>query len=633
MRNILFCAASLAPIVLSCTPASADDAGDRDEIIVTDSRRDALAEAKAYAESRPGNVDLVPIEEYSQRYAVSLRDALAFTPGAVMQTSFGEDGRLSVRGSGLTQNYHLRGVELILNGVPINAADGFGDFQEMDLLFASHINVLKGSNAFRTGSSSLGGAIEIEGASAKSVDDRFFLRAEGGSFGTSRLHGHVAKDFGKFDALVAGTWQRQDGFRDHAQQRNERLYANFGYDWSDSVETRFGVYLNGIDQEIAGSVSLAQALTNPQGAGAMNISLDQQRDMNTQRAFTTTRFDLGGAGAITIGGSFAHKDLYHPIPIFLLQQSEDYTGFAKYEGAAELGSIPLTWDIGMRYRFTDLDSQVYGNFGGAQGPLFSSSNQQSSRLETYGELRAGVAPGLEAIAGLTYVRTVRDFDDLLNDAEDDRLVFKEPSPRFGLLWRPTQTLQLFANVSASYEPPTFGDLTQSGVAGFTPIKAQDGLTYEFGGRGTLGALSFEAAFFHADLDGEFVAFTVTPNVPAPIFNADDTVHQGVELYARLALVDDWNGVSIKPRIAYTWNDFHFVNDATFGDNRLAGMPTHIGRAEVEFLSGGFRLAPNVIFQTGDNFVDYANTLQSPGHALVGIEASYALRPGVEVFVD
>ena len=64
MRNILFCAASLAPIVLSCTPASADDAGDRDEIIVTDSRRDALAEAKAYAESRPGNVDLVEIDAH-----------------------------------------------------------------------------------------------------------------------------------------------------------------------------------------------------------------------------------------------------------------------------------------------------------------------------------------------------------------------------------------------------------------------------------------------------------------------------------------------------------------------------------------------------------------------------------------
>src|SRR5690606_36660027 len=128
-----------------------------------------------------------------------------------------------------------------------------------------------------------------------------------------------------------------------------------------------------------------------------------------------------------------------------------------------------------------------------------------------------------------YIRTVRDYDDNLNNAEDARLVFTEPSPRFGLLWRPTEALQLFANASASYEAPTFGDLTQSGTVGFTPIDAQDAFTYEIGGRGTIGRLSFEAAFYRADLENEFVAFTVAPNTPAPIFNAEDTIHQGVEL--------------------------------------------------------------------------------------------------------
>lgn len=636
MRTMLLRAASLAPLALpNFTFAFAADVAldATDEVVVTDTRRDALAGAKAFADAQPGNVDLVPVEEYAQRYAVTLRDALAFSPGVVMQPTFGEDGRLSVRGSGLAQNFHLRGVELLVNGVPINAADGFGDFQETDLLFASHINVLKGANAFRTGAASLGGAIEIEGATAKSVDEKYFFRTEGGSWGTSRVNGRVAEDFGKIDALIAGTWQRQDGFRDHSQQRNERLYANFGVDWNETVETRFGVYVNDIDQEIPGAVSLADALDNPRVAAPANVAQDWRRDMNTQRAFANTRFDLGDMGALTAGGSFARKNLYHPIPIFLLQQSKDYTGFARYEGAASIAGVPVSWTFGMRYRFTDLDSQVFLNLAGAQGALIGDSSQQSSSVEAYGEIRAEIAPRIEAVAGLNYIRTVRDYDDNLNDREDDRLVFREPSPRFGLLWRPAETVQVFANASASYEPPTFNDLTQAGTAGFTPIEAQDGFTYEAGARGDFGALSFEASYYHANLDGEFVAFTAVPGVPAPIFNAGDTVHAGVEFYARLALVEDWRGVSVSPRIAYAWNDFHFSGDPVYGDNRLAGLPAHIGRAEVELASGGLRLAPNLIFQSGDNFVDYANTLRSPGHVLIGVEASAEVRPGVALFID
>lgn len=639
MRAFLLRALPLAPLTLSClastatqAAASTDIADAVDTVTVTDTRRDALAEAKAAAEARPGNVVLVPVEDYAGRYAVTFRDVLGYTPGVVMQPSFGEDGRLSVRGSGLAQNVHLRGVELLVSGAPINAADGFGDFQEIDLLFASHINVLKGANAFRSGAAGLGGAIEIEGASARTVDERLFLRAEGGSWGTSRLHARAAGAFGKVDALVAGTWQRQDGARDHSQQRNERLYANFGISWNESVETRIGVYVSDIDQELAGALSLSDALDNPRVAAPGNVVNDWRRDVNSQRVFATTSFSVGGT-EVKLGGSYSHKTLFHPVPVLLDQESELYSVFVSYEGGADIGGMPMAWSAGLRYRGTDLDGRVFLNFGGLPGPLIGHSLQRSSSIEAYGEVRAEVLPRLEAIAGAVFVRTVRDYDDLLNDAEDDRLAFSKLSPRFGLLWRANNELQLFANASASFEAPTFLDLTQAGVAGFTPIEAQEGFSYEFGGRGRVGRLSFEAAYYRARLKGEFVAFTVTPGLPAPIFNADRTVHQGVELHGRMTLVDNWNGLSVIPRVAYAWNDFRFVSDAAYGDNRLAGLPAHIGRAEIGFAARGVRVAPNVIFQGGDNYVDYANTLRSPGHALVGVEASFEPRSGVVLFID
>jgi iron complex outermembrane receptor protein len=607
------------------------DSPPRDEVVVSDTRRDALAPEKARAEKTPGNVGLVLSEEFDRRYAVSLRDALGFAPGVVMQPVFGEDGRLSVRGSGLAQNFHLRGVELLLNGVPLNAADGFGDFQELDLLFASHIDVLRGANAMRAGSATLGGAIDIVGADATNVDEALLIRLEGGSFGSGRTLARAAGKFGDADGLVAFSHQRQDGFRDHAQQRNDRAYVNLGFAPAAGVDLRGGVFLSDIDQEIPGAVTLAAALADPQSAARGNILGDYQRDMRAARAFARAGIDAGAIGTFSLGASYGAKRLYHPIPVVIDQTSDDVTLSLGLEGASANG---LGWSLGWRWRDTQLESIVSRNLGNAtRGALLTWSDQRSHADEIYGEGRAAIGETLTLIAGARYLRTTRDFDDRINNAEDAVITFDRISPRAGLLWRAAPGITLFANYSGVYEPPTFGDLTQAGVAGFTPIDAQRGRSVEVGARVRSGALEIDAAIYDARLKGEFVAFTAAANTPAPIFNADRTRHRGVEFAASARLDNVFGGVSLAPRIAYAWNDFRFRDDAVFRDNRLAGLPVHIGRAEVAATWRGLRVAPSVIFQSGDNFIDYANTLRAPGHALIGVEASLRAGDRFTLFLD
>lgn len=201
----------------------------RDRVVVTGYRVSAPVEAAVEEAARqPGNISVIDAESFATRYAIGFADTLAFTAGVIAQPKFGEDSRLSVRGSGLANNMHLRGVELIFNGVPINNADGFGDYQELDPLFVSHMAVNRGANGLRTGSTMLGGSIEISGISAASLDGGSAIRAEGGSFGTSRLHGRTSGVRGRLDYALAGTWQRQDGFRPNASQSNGRIYANLG---------------------------------------------------------------------------------------------------------------------------------------------------------------------------------------------------------------------------------------------------------------------------------------------------------------------------------------------------------------------------------------------------------------------
>lgn len=634
MRTRLLLAVASAPLVLACPSARAQDMTPvtEDVVIVTGERLDALAAAMAEKARRPGNVDVVPIEEYQNRYTTSFRDALALTPGVIMQPSGGEDGRLSIRGSGLAQNVHLRGVEVLLNGIPMNAADGFGDVQEFDLLFASHINVLKGGNAFRVGAATLGGAIEVETLSADNAAHPYSLRVEGGSFGSTRVHSHAAHDFGRFDAFLAGTWQRQDGFRDHMQQNNERFYANIGYAWSDRVHTRAGVFLNDVDQELAGSLSLDTVLDTPDAASPGAVAQDWQRDIESVRGFVTTTIDLDH-GTIRFGGTAAERTLFHPVPVYVIQDAEDYSAFLRYDGTGTMAGRPTEWSAGLRLRDTSTDAGVLLNFSGVEGPQIGDALQESGTVEAFAEGRIEVVPDVWLIAGLSQLETTRDYTNRLDPAGNADTTFSHLSPKFGLLYALSDTAQLFANVSASYEPPTFSDLTQGGIAGFQPIEAQDAVSYEFGARGSLGGLQFEAALYRQEIEGEFVAFTTTPGIPASIFNADDTVHQGLEVFASYQLVSHASGVTVTPRLSWAWNDFNFDGDAVYGNNRLAGMPEHFGRLELVIATDRFLLVPNVTFQAGDNFLDYANTFDVPGYELYGIEASYEVAPDITLFAE
>src|SRR3546814_14815 len=152
---ILFLSGGSA-LVLSAIPFTAAhaDAGGDPSIIVT--AQSATDEARSEIEKRPGGVDVVSADSFKDKVAVSLRDALAFPPGVYTQPRFGQEVRLSIRGSGISRGYHMRGITLLQDGIPINLADDNGDFQELDPQVFERIEVYRGANALSMGGSTLG---------------------------------------------------------------------------------------------------------------------------------------------------------------------------------------------------------------------------------------------------------------------------------------------------------------------------------------------------------------------------------------------------------------------------------------------------------------------------------------------
>jgi iron complex outermembrane receptor protein len=590
------------------------------------------AEAAADAARQPGNISVVDSESYADRYAIGFTDTLAFTPGVIAQTRAGEESRLIVRGSGLYSNIHMRGVRLMFNGLPITNADGFGDFQEIDPLVVSHMAVHRGANGFSLGSSMVGGALEITGLNARGLSTPGEVRAEGGSFGASRLHGRHGEAGERFDYVVAGTWTRQDGYRDNAEQSNGRVYADMGWRWTDRVETRVGVLGNDVNQMLPGSVTRQQALSDPRRAAPASVEGRHARDLNAWRGWTSTRFDMGAAGELLIGGGWTTRSLWHPVPVLVDQDLTASHLSALWTGQASAGGMPVEWRLGGGYQRSRTDARVFVNIAGDAGPQIGDALQKAGVLTGFGEVRVTPVPQLDLIAGVTAIDTDRRVNDRLAPSAGGDVSFSDLAPRVGAVWRAAYGLTAFANASGVYEPPAFNELTQGGVGGFTPIEAQEGLSLEAGLRGAGPRLAWEVAVFQINLENEFAAFTEIPGIPAATFNAGDTIRRGVEAGVEALAYDGPEG-AVRPRLSWTYGEYRFDGDPIYGTNRLPGAPRHQVRAELGFELGDVRLAPNVSWRSGDAFVDYANTVAAPGYTLWGLNASWQATERANLYVE
>ncbi len=198
-----------------------------------------------------------------------------------------------------------------MDGIPINTADGYGDFQEIDPTAYKYVEVFKGGNALRFGANSLGGAINFVTPSGR---DPFINGAsvDAGAFGFRRLQANAGGSNGPWDGFITASTQASDGYRDHSDGHATRMSGNLGYQFSPDFETRFYLNANDVRQRIPGTVSKELSLTSPQTVAAGNIALDQQRNIDTVRIGikTTMRFDNT---TVEFGVFGVDRHLMHPI--------------------------------------------------------------------------------------------------------------------------------------------------------------------------------------------------------------------------------------------------------------------------------------------------------------------------------
>ena len=637
-------AGALAPAALvlgalaAAAPAAAQTPSAVDSVVVT-ARPDpeeppVVAEVRARLSQTPGAVSVVSQESYARRQALALDDMLRDAPGVYAQRKWGGDIRISIRGSGVGNANHNRGLLLAQDGVPLNEADGYGDSQIADPLLTRYAEVYRGGNALRFGGALLGGAVNMVTPTGRTAGFTAQARLDGGSLGLHRADPQLAHAGGVWDAFAAVTNQRQQGWRPQSQQDIQFAALNLGRRFGEGREVRLILNATQIRQGIPGALTLAQFAADPGQAAPANYANNQGRHLDGARASLRADWLLSETVAFEGAAYATWKDLDHPIFQVIDQKSRNYGLFGRLRWEGRLGPLRADGYAGAWLRTGDLDSRFYVNVKGERGALQSRSYQNAGAADVFAEGRLFVTDRLALVGGATWGKATRDYDGFAVPGVANTFSLKAGknyqwfAPRVGLLWEEADGAQAFANLTRSVEPPNFSSMSPTG-AGFAPVRAQEAWTAEAGVRGRRGPFTLDITLYRAWLDGEMLQFTPAPNVPATTFNADRTIHQGVEA----AL--DWRLASrLRLRQTWTWSDLRFRGDGQYGDNRLPIVPEHFYRAELRYEGGaGWFVAPSIEWSASDIWVDYVNLTRAPSYAVANLNAGWAVNDRVSLFVD
>lgn len=631
---------------------------------------------------RPASTALIEEREIKESRALNLNDVLQFVPGVRFQTRFGADeGQFQIRGTSLRNNFHHRGINILINGIWFGDADGFSDFESIELNAYERIEVYKGANALRYGSNTIGGAINFvprTGYNASLLQMRFL----GGSFGFYSgqvSSGQVTKPMklGTMDVIadyyVSLSGNHQDGFQDNSQQDRLRLNANFGFKIGTHQEIRAYILGGVVGERIPGALTLEQLNTNrrqPNTLGGIspfacgpNQTCKYGRYYNLIRVGVAYRNDITANQYFEIIPYYSYQHIDHPIFQTIVQDNYNVGGELRYGNTHSLFGHENTFIIGHQPRFADTNQRRFVNNLGNRGIQTQSLNLWTTNFGTYLENQFSVTDNFILVAGGRWDLSIREGRNLLfspftgdlTSSRTDLRQFNAITPKVGFVYRTTQTSQLYGNVSRGYEPPINLELTSAvnpdgtvPTSAFLDLDAQRAWQFELGTRGSTEdkRFSWDLTVFHLEMEKEIIASNI--NNIGTFQNAGGTRHTGIEVGGAMVVAhgllapgpkNQTDTVTI--RGAYTWSLFTFTDDVVGGGalvardgNRIPGAPEHYFNGEMRYdHPAGFWIAPNFEWSMAGFYVDSMNTVQNPAYFLVNLRTGYNYGKNLSFFAE
>jgi iron complex outermembrane receptor protein len=592
----------------------------------------------------PASISTVWLDDDANGTLAQAAEALGGIPGVVARDrqNYAQDTQLSIRGFGARSTFGVRGVRVLVDGVPATMPDGQGQLSHASLLSAQRVDVLRGPFSALYGNSS-GGVVQVWSAEG-APGDPWRLRLDTGSDNTLSAGAQLRGQQGPIRYNVAANHFRTDGWRDHSAARRESVNARLGTDVGGG---QLDLVLNYFDSPSAQDplgLSRAQVNADPRQATAVAEQYNTRKSVRqAQAGLVFTRTDgahtwraMGYAGQRSVEQYLAIPPTPQANPLHaggVIDLDGDYGGVdARWSWRGQWAGRPLDLVIGANADRQAQDRRGYENFVGNQlgikGRLRRDQADRVENVDQFAQAWWQWAPRWSLLLGVRH-STVRfrsndHYITATNPDDSGSRRYDATTPVAGVVFRATDAWRLYASAGRGFETPTFNELgyRADGQAGLAlDLSAARSRNLEVGSKWhAQSGARLEAALFRADTDDE-LAVASNSGGRATYRNIGRTRRQGLEASYVQPL-----GAQVDLALAYTYleatvRDPYVLSGAIVAaGSRLPGVPEQQWNARLQYRPGAWQWAAEVV-ASGDTVVNDLATEKAAGYALLNLEAA------------
>ena len=514
----------------------------------------------------------------------SLKEYINRIPGVftLNANNFAQDLRISIRGFGARSAFGIRGIKLIVDGIPETTPDGQGQLDNLNLGIIERVEVIRGPSASLYGNAS-GGVIKIN--SISNFENNFVnLKSTYGSYGMQNYQGSFGLKRLNSEALVHLNKISSDGYRDRSgiEQTNflSRLRLN---------TKGIGVFsgsLSYTDSPYAGDpggLTDKERNNNRAQARGRNIDYDTYESINHFKS--SLQWELKNSEKISWNAStfYSKRNFYGKLPFEfggIVDLDRDFWGgnfnFKLSSFNEKVSNILL---LGLDLGFQKDRRKRFKNIKGVQGEI------TLNQIESFENRSFYLIDHLKYKKALITIGLRWDNNTLATDKTDYGIELYKLNPSIGINMSVSKNKNIWVSFSSSFETPTLSELSSNpyGDSGLNPqLIAQKALNFEFGYRSKMKNKYFEMVAFYIPTDDEITPYEIE-QFPGRTFyrNAGKTSRKGIEIIFN-------HNISKKINFdnSYTFSDFKFreftSGSNNLNDNYLPGIPKNIFNSNISY---------------------------------------------------
>jgi len=551
----------------------------------------------------------------------SLNKVLRNSPGLFALSDYNnvQDSRISIRGFGTRSNFGIRGIKILVDGVPESTPDGQGQVDNISMDYFEQVSVFRGSTSILFGNAS-GGAINFISKSPRGYN---FTKSNMiiNSLNDKAFTFLINRNYKSADWNFQYHAQNQNGHRDHSSSHSSIF--NFQLKWGLKAFENFILSINQLHSPYAldpGALTLEQKNENPQMARSANQLYDSRESVTQSKVSLKTEKFLNDMVLLKTNIWFLHRVFNNKLPfensgqVALLR---NYYGFdSRLIYQQNFGDIHNNIMLGFEMNSQVDDRKRFDNIYGEKGSIKYDGEEKFFMSASF-------------LQWMISYRTHQIFSALRFDYNraslNDKLLenrktfydtdYQNFTPLLGYKYKINEQLSYFINYTTHFETPTLYETGNS-----PELRPQRNQIRELGIfiENSL-ARHGEIVLFESKVENEIVPYEVEDEPGRSYFkNAGITRRRGLEFTLSTNPYK-----SLEFQYTHTHAEYKFIKfghgEDILNGNFLPAIPRYFGKFNILFSLTSNLNVDAEIYYSGKVYFDDHNTAEGNGYLLTNLK--------------